>query len=136
MKNLVAVLIVLFCFGCTSVVQLNTSPSSGTGAESTPVVGPNGVTGVSLFPGAVTVAVGQEVRVSVVTQLGALEVIAPFEASTEDNTIAVVLAPTGSSTIDRQVIIEGRKVGDTKVVVRSGSASASADVKVVAAEVS
>lgn len=124
--------IVLFLARCTETTNiLTTAPGPGAGG----IVNPDttAVTSVELFPSFVRVTNGADFTVTVVTKIAGVEVLAPFTASIEGEQIVQILAPSGSSTEQREVLLRARGVGDTTLVVRSGSAQRSCSITVTPA---
>lgn len=120
----------LIAFACVETVQLQTSPTSDAGANVLPSADAAAVTAIEVFPSSARFANGGEHVFKVVTRVGSIEALAPFTAATEDGSIVSVLA---TNQADRTVIVKGRGVGVTNLVVRSGGVQTSAEIKVVAA---
>lgn len=127
---LVALLVVaLAVTRCTTVTTLVTSSDGTTGVE----VPASAVRSCTLSPSFVRMTNGEETRVQVRTFSGDIEVLAPFTKAIEGEPLIQILADTPSSEANREIILRARGVGDTTLVVQSGSARCSAAITVLPA---
>lgn len=134
MRYFIAVLAVLLMAACSEQTAILMTGPDGAGGTTVLPSDPALVVEVMLAPSFVKMKNGDEVRVKVTTfAAGGVEVLAAFSPSIEGEQIVQILAPTPSSTANREVILKARGVGECTLVVRSGDARGQAAITVTAA---
>lgn len=113
----------------TSCLYNNNLLTSGGEDSELPPANPSMVTSIEVF-GPVRMINGSEASFTVVTRIGALEVLAVFSPSIDDSSVATVLTDDQD---ERTVLVKARGPGDATLTVRSGSVEASMDFNVLAA---
>lgn len=130
-------IIILSCilFSCSETSQILLTSSDG--ISNMPLNSPATaqlVVEVRLAPSFLKFRNGDEVRVQVSTYAaGGVEVLAPFSPSIEGEQVVQILPATPSSTSNREIILKGKGVGETVLVVRSGDARGQASITVTSA---